>query len=129
MFAQTLSYGLFAARANHKGPQPFQRQIAAYEIPRTNPFLRRLFGAITGPELDEEPYVGLVDDLAQLLAVADIDSILTTFGAQAGGNDPVIHFYETFLAAYDPTVREMRGVYYTPQPLVSYIVSSVQRPS
>lgn len=125
MFAQTLGYGLFAARVNHVGPEPFRREVAAHEIPRTNPFLRRLFGAITGPELDDEPYVGLVDDLAQLLAHADIDAILAKFGSEAARSDPVIHFYETFLAAYDPQVREQRGVYYTPQPLVSYIVDSV----
>jgi len=127
MFAQTLAYGLFAARVNHTGSGPFQRRDAAYEIPRTNPFLRRLFGAITGPELDDEPYVGLVDDLAQLLAVTDIASVMSTFGTQSGRGDPVIHFYETFLAAYDPAMREMRGVYYTPQPIVSYIVGSVDR--
>jgi Type ISP C-terminal specificity domain/N-6 DNA Methylase len=125
MFAQTLGYGLFAARVNHAETGPFRREAAAHEIPRTNPFLRRLFGAITGPELDDEPYVGLVDDLAQLLAEADIKAILAKFGSEAARNDPVIHFYETFLAAYDPVVRERRGVYYTPQPLVSYIVGSV----
>ena len=127
MFAQTVAYGLFAARVNHSGTEPFQRRNAAYEIPRTNPFLRQLFTAITGPELDDEPYAGLVDDLVQLLAVTDIDAVLSTFGAQSGRSDPVIHFYETFLAAYDPAVREMRGVYYTPQPIVSYIVGSVDR--
>lgn len=127
MFAQTLAYGLFAARANHPSTETFQRRDAAYEIPRTNPFLRRLFAAITGPELDEEPYVGLVEDLAQLLAVTDIDAVLSAFGATAVGSDPVVHFYETFLAAYDPAMREMRGVYYTPQPVVSYIVESVDR--
>lgn len=127
MFAQTVTYGLFAARVNHSGSERFQRRNAAYEIPRTNPFLRRLFAAITGPELDDEPYVGLVDDLAQLLAASDIDAVLSSFGAHSGRNDPVIHFYETFLAAYDPAVREMRGVYYTPQPVVSYIVGSVDR--
>jgi hypothetical protein len=127
MFAQTVAYGMFAARANNPDADPFQRRNAAYEIPRTNPFLRRLFAAITGPELDEEPYIGLVDDLAQLLATTDIDGVLSAFGAQSPQSDPVVHFYETFLAAYDPAVREMRGVYYTPRPVVSYIVSSVDR--
>jgi hypothetical protein len=125
MFAQTMAYGLFAARANHQGDEPFTRRAAGYEIPRTNPFLRRLFGVITGPELDEEPYAGIVDDLAQLLAIADLRSIFASFGAKAISSDPVVHFYETFLAAYDPEMREMRGVYYTPRAIVSYIVSSV----
>nr|BBH92257.1 hypothetical protein KTA_04560 [Thermogemmatispora argillosa] len=69
MFAQTLTYGLFAARFHHRGAQPFRRTDAAREIPRTNPFLRRLFGAITGVELDDEPFVGFVDELAELLAL------------------------------------------------------------
>ena len=126
MFAQTLAYGLFAARVNHDSTQgKFQRLSAATEIPRTNPFLRSLFAQITGPTLDDEPFVGFVDDLVQLLAECDMESILTDFGRQAASEDPVVHFYETFLTAYDPELREKRGVYYTPEPVVSYIVRSV----
>ena len=125
MFAQTLAYGLFAARVNHPAGQPFTRRDAPYEIPATNPFLRKLFTSIAGPELDQEPYVGYVDDLARLLAHADIGAILADFGARTRQEDPIVHFYETFLAAYDPKLREMRGVYYTPEPVVSYIVRSV----
>jgi hypothetical protein len=126
MFAQTLSYGLFAARLEHDPSRgPFRRQAAAYEIPRTNPFLRHLFGTIAGPDLDEEPFVGLVDDLAQLLATTDMAAVLADFGKREARTDPVMHFYETFLAAYDPALRERRGVYYTPEPVVSYIVRSV----
>jgi predicted helicase len=123
MFGQTIAYGLFAARANHDSSKPFTRRDAAYEIPRTNPFLRKLFAAITGPDLEDEPYAGLAEDLAQLLAVTDMKAVLSEFGRESR-SDPVVHFYETFLAAYDPAVREMRGVYYTPEPVVSYIVSS-----
>jgi predicted helicase len=125
MFAQTLAYGLFAARINHTGAAPFRRQDAAREIPKTNPFLRRLFSTIAGPELDDEPFVGFVDDLAQLLADSDMEAILKDFGTRTRQQDPVVHFYETFLAAYDPLLRETRGVYYTPEPVVSYIVRSV----
>lgn len=125
MYAQTIAYGLFAARANQEGGGPFRRHDAAYEIPRSNPFLRKLFAAITGPELDEEPYVGLVDDLTQLLAVTNMISVFAEFGTRGPREDPVVHFYETFLNAYDPTLRELRGVYYTPEPIVSYIVRSV----
>ncbi len=125
MFAQTLAYGLFAARYNHKGAKPFNRNDAAKEIPRTNPFLRRLFSAIAGPELDDEPFAGFVDDLAQLLAVTDMDAVLADFGKHTRQEDPIVHFYETFLAQYDPKMRELRGVYYTPEPVVSYIVRSV----
>jgi len=126
MYAQTLAYGLFAARVNHDESRGrFRRVGAAAEIPKTNPFLRRLFDAITGTALDDEPYVGLVDDLAQLLAQTDIPAVLADFGKRGIRQDPVLHFYETFLAAYDPQIREMRGVYYTPEPVVSYIVRSV----
>jgi hypothetical protein len=125
MFSQTIAYGLFAARANHESPEPFRRQDAAVEIPRTNPFLRKLFATITGPDLDDEPFAGLVDDLAQLLGHTDMSAVLADFGTRTRQEDPVVHFYETFLAAYDPELREMRGVYYTPAPVVSYIVRSI----
>lgn len=125
MFAQTLAYGLFAARVRHVGPGEFRRSDAAREIPRANPFLRRFFTTITGPDLDDEPFVGYVDDLVQLLADADLAAILEQFGARTRQTDPIVHFYETFLAAYDPALREARGVYYTPEPVVSYIVRSV----
>nr|WP_287269167.1 type ISP restriction/modification enzyme [Thermogemmatispora sp.] len=127
MFAQTLTYGLFAARAQHQGPQPFRRTDAAREIPRTNPFLRKLFSTIAGVELDDEPFVGFVDELAELLALTDLEQVLADFGRRSRREDPMVHFYETFLAAYDPQLREVRGVYYTPDPVVSYIVRSVDR--
>ncbi len=126
MFAQTLAYGLFAARVNHKAGR-FRRQDAAHLIPRTNPFLRRLFSIVTGPSLDSEPFVSFVDDLTQLLGNADIEAILSEFGKREARQDPILHFYEPFLAAYDPALREQRGVYYTPEPVVSYIVRSVDR--
>ena len=125
MYAQTIAYGLFAARCNHRGAAPFRRLGAAAEIPKTNPFLRRLFETITGADLDEEPYAGFVDDLADLLRHADMATVLEHFGKRTRRQDPVVHFYETFLAAYDPKLREARGVYYTPEPVVSYIVRSV----
>jgi len=125
MYSQTIAYGLFAARCNHEGPEKFQRLGAASEIPKTNPFLRKLFDIITGADLEGEPYAGFVDDLVQTLAFTDMESILEHFGRRTKQEDPVVHFYETFLAAYDPRLRESRGVYYTPEPVVSYIVRSV----
>jgi len=125
MFAQTLAYGLFAARYNHTGPRPFQRTDAARDIPKTNPFLRRLFETVTGSELDDAPFIGFVDDIAQLLAETDMEAVLAQFGRRTRQTDPIVHFYETFLAEYDPKLREARGVYYTPEPVVSYIVRSV----
>ncbi|MCD6453043.1 MAG: N-6 DNA methylase [Dehalococcoidales bacterium] len=124
MYAQTIAYGLFAARCTNSTGKEFNRQNAAYLLPKTNPFLRKLFNHIAGPDLDDR-IAWLVDDLAQVLAQADMASILKDFGKRIAKEDPVVHFYETFLAAYDPKVREMRGVYYTPEPIVSYIVRSI----
>ena len=123
MYAQTIAYGLFAARCNHSGPG-FTREHAGSELPKTNPFLRKLFNTIAGPDLDDR-ISWAVDDLAELLAKADMAVILEDFGRATRQEDPVVHFYETFLAAYDPKLREMRGVYYTPGPIVGYIVRSI----
>ena len=123
MYAQTICYGLFAARCNST-EKHFSRTHAAYDLPKTNPFLRKLFTHIAGPELDER-IVWAVDNLAELLNRADITAILQDFGHATRQEDPVVHFYETFLGAYDQKMREARGVYYTPEPVVSYIVRSV----
>lgn len=125
MYAQTICYGLFAARCNARGGGPFTRQHAAHDLPRTNPFLRKLFQHVAGPDLDDEPHAWAVDGLAELLNRTDIGAILKDFGRSTRREDPVVHFYEIFLAAYDPKMREARGVYYTPEPVVSYIVRSV----
>ena len=125
MFAQTLAYGLFSARVMDEAHTPFTRARAQHLIPRTNPFLRDFFYQITGPQLEDEPFAGFVEDLVQLLAQADIDEILRDFGKRTRQQDPIVHFYETFLAAYDARLRAARGVYYTPAPVVSFIVRSV----
>jgi predicted helicase len=124
MYAQTIAYGLFAAKCTNPEGKDFTRQNAAYLLPKTNPFLRKLFNHIAGPDLDDR-IAWLVDDLAQLLNQADMASILEDFGKRTAKEDPVVHFYETFLREYDPKVRETRGVYYTPEPVVSYIVRSI----
>ncbi|MDO8438416.1 MAG: type ISP restriction/modification enzyme [Nitrosomonadaceae bacterium] len=123
MYAQTICYGLFAARCNHIG-SGFTRQNAGADLPKTNPFLRKLFNNIAGADLDER-ITWVVDDLAELLARADMESVLRDFGHATRQHDPVVHFYETFLGAYDPKLKATRGVYYTPEPVVDYIVRSV----
>ena len=123
MFAQTLAYGLFAARANRPKGE-FRRADAAYDIPTTNPFVRGMLSIVVSPALDAEPFTNFVDDLVQLLSSANMKSIVDSF-AERTRQDPVLHFYETFLSAYDPDLRVQRGVYYTPEPVVSYIVRSV----
>ncbi len=126
MFAQTLAYGLFSARVSSSSTQ-FTREKAQRLIPRTNPFLRTFFEQITGAALDDEPFAGFVEDLIQTLDHADMGRILEDFGKRGRRRDPVVHFYETFLQAYDPKLRELRGVYYTPEPVVNYIVQSIDR--
>lgn len=125
MYAQTVAYGLFAAACQPRtSTERFTREKAAHLIPKTNPFLRKLFNEIAGPDLDERirPFV---DDLVAVLRDSDLGEILADFGKRTGREDPVVHFYEDFLQAYDRKVREMRGVYYTPEPVVSYIVRSI----
>ena len=124
MFAQTLAYGLFAARVHAPPKKEFSREMAAYNLPKTNPFLRKLFSEIAGVDMPET-IDWAVDDIVELLKHADMFEILKDFGKGKGKEDPVVHFYETFLAAYDPKMREVRGVYYTPEPVVSYIVRSI----
>jgi predicted helicase len=124
MYAQTICYGLFAARCNASSSERFTRQNAGYALPKTNPFLRKMFDHIAGVNLDER-IVWAVDDLAELLQHTDMEAILKDFGKRTRQEDPVVHFYESFLAAYDPKMREARGVYYTPEPVVSYIVRSI----
>ncbi|MFB2969911.1 type ISP restriction/modification enzyme [Aerosakkonema sp. BLCC-F183] len=126
MYAQTICYGMFAACCNTQDISQFSRRNAPYELPKTNPFLRDMFGHIAGPNLDER-IAWAVDDLAELLKRTAMDEILKDFGKRTRQEDPVVHFYETFLAEYDPKMREARGVYYTPEPVVSYIVRSVDR--
>jgi len=124
MYAQTIAYGLFAARCTSKNGSAFTRLDAAQNLPRTNPFLRKLFQYIAGYDLDDR-IAWLVDDLAQVLDQANMEEVLKDFGKRAAKEDPVVHFYETFLKEFDPKIREMRGVYYTPEPVVSYIVRSI----
>ncbi|MFO5474748.1 MAG: type ISP restriction/modification enzyme, partial [Dolichospermum sp.] len=124
MYAQTICYGLFAARCNTDNPQTFSRETAAFKLPKTNPFLRSIFGQIAGPDLDDR-ISWAVDNLALILQQTEMAEILKDFGKRTRREDPVVHFYETFLAEYDPKMRESRGVYYTPEPVVNYIVKSV----
>jgi len=125
MYAQTITYGLFTARCNDSATPEFTRAAALSLIPHSNPFLRQIFQLVAGPNIDDEPYTGFMDDIISVLAHADMPAIMADFGTRANREDPIVHFYETFLACYDPALREARGVYYTPSPAVQYIVRSV----
>lgn len=124
MYTQTIAYGLFSARLNVQAAE-FKRETAAFNLPKTNPFLRKLFASISGPELDDEPYAWAVLDMVELLRKTDTRKVFSGFGVSTKQTDPVIHFYETFLREYDPKTKEIRGVFYTPEPIVSYIVRSL----
>lgn len=122
LFAQTITYGLFAARI--RSGDGFNRQTAFNSIPHTIGVLRDLFRFLSLGDLPEQ-LAWSVDDVAEVLAVADASGILERYYHEGKGSDPIVHFYETFLAQYDPAERERRGVYYTPEAVVSYIVRSL----
>jgi hypothetical protein len=122
LYAQTITYGLFAART--RAQNSFNRRMAHDLIPSTIGILRDVFKFISLEEPSPQMKV-IVDDIAAVLNVADVQAILTQYFRQGKGDDPILHFYETFLAEYDPETRERRGVYYTPQAVVRYIVRAV----
>ncbi len=123
IYAQTVVYGMFAARLADPSLETFTRGEAMFLIPKSNPFLRQLFTYIAGPELDDR-ITWIVDSLADIFRACDIRKILEDFKKKIG-QDPMIHFYETFLGEYNPKLRKSRGVYYTPEPVVKFIVRSV----
>ena len=124
MYAQTLAYGLFAARCTLPNATNFSRHTAAEALPKSNPFLVQLFHRVASPTL-ETNVTYILDDIASLLRNVPTEMLRTAFAARNHLEDPVIHFYETFLAEYDPQRRVDRGVYYTPPQVISYIVRSV----
>jgi predicted helicase len=124
IYAQTLAYGMFAARLHDATLDDFSRQEAAELIPKSNPFLRKLFGYVAGPDIDER-IMRTVDNLAEVFRATNVEQLLKNFGKSTQTNDPIIHFYETFLAEYDPKLRKARGVWYTPEPVVNFIIRAV----
>lgn len=124
IYAQTLAYGMFAARLHDETLDTFSRQEAAELIPRTNPFLRRLFDYVAGVNIDER-IKPTVDNLVEVFRATDVAVMLKDFGKTTQTQDPIIHFYETFLAEYNPKLRKQRGVWYTPEPVVQFIVRAV----
>lgn len=124
IYAETITYGMFAARFHDEDLETFSRQEAMEKLPASNPFLKGLFRYIAGPNLPKRlEYI--VDDLVQLMRASDPHSLFRDFGKFTARNDPFIHFYEDFLAAYNPKKRKARGVWYTPEPVVDFIVRAV----
>jgi hypothetical protein len=121
VYAQTISYGLFAARLHDTTLEDFSRQEAVYLIPKSNPFLRGLFNYISGAECDDR-LIWIIDSLSEIFLATDVKKLLEGFNQKTGMNDPIIHFYETFLGEYNPKLRKARGVWYTPEAVVNFIV-------
>ena len=124
IYAQTIAYGMFAARLHDDTHESFSREEAARLIPKTNPFLRQFFNHLAGNDLDQRIVWG-VDDFVSLFAATDIQKVMTSYGKNKFHHDPIIHFYEDFLAEYNPELRRSKGVWYTPQPVVGFIVRAV----
>ncbi|MGN6400454.1 MAG: type ISP restriction/modification enzyme [Flavisolibacter sp.] len=124
VYAQTIAYGLFAARLHDPTLPTFSRAEAAELIPKSNPFLRKLFGYIAGPDIDDR-IKWIVDSLIEVFLACNVEELLKNYGKSTKTEDPIIHFYETFLSEYDPRLRKARGVWYTPHPVVNFIVRAV----
>ena len=124
IYAETITYGMFAARFHDDELSTFSRQEAMEDLPASNPFLKGLFQYIAGPSLPKRlEYI--VDDLVQVMRASDPHDLFRDFGKFTARNDPFVHFYEDFLAAYNPAKRKSRGVWYTPEPVVDFIVRAV----
>lgn len=124
LYAETIAYGMFAARLHDSTPESFSRQEALHLLPKTNPFLRSLFSFVAGVDLDER-IAWVIDDLAAVFLAINVKEIMADFGKLTGREDPFLHFYETFLSAYNPAKRKSRGVWYTPEAVVNFIVRAV----
>jgi len=121
MYAQTITYGLLLAKINADGK--FDRTLAHRYIPKTISLLNEMFRFLAEEDLPQA-LLWIVEDITNVLNNADISNILKQMYKHIPTDDPIIHFYETFLAQYDPKLRKSRGVYYTPEPVVSFIVRS-----
>lgn len=125
IYAETIAYGLFAARLqDRKTPEDFSREEAYQLLPKSIPFLRNLFQFIARGDLDDQ-LVWVIDDLVEIFLVSHPWEIMEHYGKSTARNDPFLHFYEDFLAAYDPKKRKARGVWYTPEPVVDFIIRAV----
>ncbi len=130
MYAQTITYGLLSSRI--ADPKSKTADDFAAHM-RTNPFLRELMqtflkiggrrGRAGGPGIDFDE-LG-VSEVVELLDDANMEAVVRDFGDRNPQEDPVTHFYEGFAKEYDPIDKVRRGEFYTPRPVVSYIVRSV----
>ena len=124
IYAQTIAYGMFAARLHDDTQEDFSREEAARLIPKTNPFLRQIFNNLAGNDLDDR-IAWVVDDLVTVFQATNLQKIMASYSRDKLHHDPMIHFYEDFLSEYNPKLRKSKGVWYTPQPVVRFIVRAV----
>ncbi|HOC53874.1 MAG TPA: N-6 DNA methylase [Candidatus Pacearchaeota archaeon] len=126
MYAQTVVYGLFVARYHDRTSENFSRQEARDLIPVSNPFLRHFFDHITGTSFDKRIEI-VIDELCEEFTNADVNAIVHDYYKveKNDSKDPIIHFYEDFLNEYDSNERKKMGVFYTPLPIVRFIVRSI----
>ena len=126
MYAQTLVYGLFVAKYYDDTPDTFSRQEARDLVPSSNPFLRQFFDHIAGSSFDSR-IEWIVNELCEEFTHADVRAIVHNYYKveKEDSRDPIIHFYEDFLQEYDSAERKKMGVFYTPLPIVRFIIRSV----
>ncbi|GAA8253448.1 DNA methyltransferase [Helicobacter pylori] len=118
--AQTLTYSLFLAKLNH----PFEKinlDNVRSSIPKNFAVIREMADFLK--KLDEIKEIQwLLNEILSSINHVDMDSILKDLNDD---KDPYLHFYETFLSAYDPKLRESKGVYYTPDSVVKFIINAL----
>ncbi len=127
MSAQTIAYGLFTAlfyHAQNQNKETFNRQSISSYFGNKIPFLKGFFQTVIKTNIVTEIDVA-INNLIKLFAKIDMINILENFGQETKQEEPVIHFYETFLASYEVSLRKTRGVYYTPEPVVYFMVKFV----
>lgn len=131
-FAQTLTYSLFLSRLNNTTQENINLSNAKKFIPKSFPLIRAMSGFLDNlEELDSIKW--LIEEIISIINHIDISEMIKELNkisqkdllGDSLHKDPYLHFYETFLASYDPKLREIRGVYYTPASVVSFIINAI----
>ncbi|HEF6815026.1 TPA: DNA methyltransferase [Campylobacter jejuni] len=135
-FAQTLTYSLFLAKLNNDTAKEIDLNNAKKFIPKSFPLIRSMSGFLDDSFENLENIKWLLEEIINIINHIDITSIIKELNKTSEKDlfnrsilsthkDPYLHFYETFLASYDPKLREVRGVYYTPVPVVIFIINAI----
>ncbi|EAK4423106.1 DNA methyltransferase [Campylobacter jejuni] len=135
-FAQTLTYSLFLAKLNNDTAKEIDLNNAKKFIPKSFPLIRSVSGFLDDSFENLENIKWLLEEIINIINHIDITSIIKELNKTGEKDlfnrsilsthkDPYLHFYETFLASYDPKLREVRGVYYTPAPVVNFIINAI----